>query len=117
EREPGQRGLASLEGEHAVRIGIEKVGIHQPFERFAGHAPGGQRLVWVGVAVQVEAVGAVEVADGRSRLDQQGTDARRGPQYRQCAVAHKPSVTSRAGRIAALHSKYRMPPITARLAG
>ena len=77
ERQAGQGRLAALEREHAVRVGVEQVGIHQAFQRFRGHAAAGQRLVGIGLAVQVKAVGAIQVADRRGGLDQQRRDARR----------------------------------------
>ena len=54
-----------------LRVRVEEVRVDQPFERLLRHAAGGQGAVGVGFAVEVEAVGAVEIADGRCGLDQQ----------------------------------------------
>src|SRR5262249_38929826 len=47
-------------------------------ERLIRHATRGQRLVGIGIAIKIEAVLAVEIADRRRGLDQQRRDARRG---------------------------------------
>src|SRR5205823_3914867 len=81
-RQTGQRWLAALKRENTVRVRVEEIRIHQAIERFQGHAPPGQRTVGIGLAVQVETVLAVQVADGRSGLDQKGRDARRRAEER-----------------------------------
>jgi len=77
ERQAGQGGFAALKREDALRVGVEKVGVDEALERVEGHAASGEGLVGIGVAIEIEAVGAGEVADRRSGLDQQGADARR----------------------------------------
>ena len=93
ERQTGECRLAALKREHAVGIGVEEIGIDEALEGFQGHAAGRQRLVGIGLAVQVETVGAIEVADRGGRLDEQRTDARRGATRRP--ASHTPSVASR----------------------
>ncbi len=72
-----ERGLATLKGERAVGVGVEEPGIHQPLERFGSHAAAGQSAVGIGFAVQIEAVRAVEIANGGGRFDEQRGNARR----------------------------------------
>ena len=63
-RQTGQRRLSALERENAVRVRVEQIRIHQALERVQGHAAPRQRAVGVGIAVQVKAVLAVQIADG-----------------------------------------------------
>ena len=74
------RGWARRPGKRRCCWGTSRTGTCPPCAP-ASRATCGARqgLIRVGVAVEVETVGAVEVADGRSGLDQQGSDARRRP--------------------------------------
>src|ERR1035437_8914418 len=77
-RQSGEGRFAALKREHAVGVRVEQVGIHQALERLQRHAAAGQRTVRVGLAIQVEAILAIQIAHRGGRLDEQ----RRDPRYR-----------------------------------
>jgi len=54
-----------LKREHAVGVGVEEIGIDEALEGFQAHAAGRQRVVGIGLAVQVETVSAIEVCRPR----------------------------------------------------
>ena len=57
--------LAPLEREGAIRIRVKKIGLDEALERLFGHAAARQRRVRICFAIEVEAVGAVQVADAQ----------------------------------------------------
>ena len=78
EGQTGKGGFAALKGKGRVGVGVEEIAIDQAFERFVGHAALRQIRVGVQIAVEVKAVGAIEIADGGGGFDQDRGNAGRG---------------------------------------
>jgi hypothetical protein len=68
-------GLPALKREGAGGVRIEEISIDQALESLRCHQAPGQVLVRVRFAIEVEAIGAVEIADCRDGFDQQRCDA------------------------------------------